>query len=329
MRSVAQVFFFLLLVTFISSCSYQDNKVDLVVHNAVIYTVDGAFSTVEAMAIDSGKIVALGPEREILNKYQGEVMANLGGNPIYPGFIDSHTHFVEHGLYEDQVDLSGTRSWSECIERIKDFAAQSPALWIEGHSWDQNDWDDQEFPDNKELNKLFPERPIILDRVDKHASLANKKALQLALINGPQRVIGGEIIIDDEGIPTGLLIDKAANKVKDVIPMPNEEMLSRAILKAQEECFSFGLTTVDEAGLDTTVIRLFQRLYNSGELKIRIYAMLNATDAGLEFMKKGMILEDRLTVRSIKLYGDGALGSRGAAMKNDYHDKHGHKGVLL
>lgn len=319
----------LLSACLISSCNYQDDEVDMIVHNAVIYTVDDGFSTAEAMAIDSGKVVALGPEREIMNRFSATEIVNAGGKPVFPGFIDSHCHFVEHGLYEDQVDLSGTRSWAECVDRIKAFAAQSPALWIEGHGWDQNDWEGQDFPTNEELNELFPDRPIILDRIDKHASLANQKALKLALIDGPQRVIGGEIVVDEDGLPTGLLIDKAANKVKDVIPAPNEELLKRAILKAQEDCFKVGLTTIDEAGLDSTVIRLFQKMYRDDELSIRIYAMLNASDAGLEFMKQGMILEDRLTMRSVKLYGDGALGSRGAALKHDYHDKSGHKGALL
>ncbi|NNC82332.1 MAG: amidohydrolase [Flavobacteriales bacterium] len=321
--------YLLLLSIFLSACNYQDTQVDMVVHNAVIYTVDDAFTVAEAMAIDSGRIVAIGPEREIMNKYKGEQMVDAGSRPIYPGFIDSHTHFVEHGLYENQVDLTGTKSWEECVERIQEFASSSPSLWIEGHGWDQNDWEIQQFPAKDALDRLFPDRPVILDRIDKHASLANSKALELALIEGPKRVIGGEIMVDDEGEMTGMLIDKAAYLVKDVIPAPDEDLLKRAMSRAQEDCFEYGITTVAEAGLDTTSIRLIQKMHAEGELLIRIYAMLLADDAGREFMKRGKVLEDRLTVRSVKLYGDGALGSRGAALKHDYHDKEGHRGALL
>lgn len=324
--------FYKILVLFFlvaQSCGYQQNTVDMIVHNAIIYTVDEGFTMAEAMAIDSGKVVAIGAEREIRNKYSAESLVNAEGKPVYPGFIDSHCHFVAYGLNENEVDLSGTKSWEDCVNRIKEFAKTSDSYWIEGAGWDQNDWEVKEFPNNKRLNELFPDRPVLVGRVDLHAFVANDKALALANVDAKPPVTGGYGIVDDDKNITGLLIDNEVNRVKNVIPEPNTDQLRQGILRAQKDCFEQGLTTVDEAGLDTSVVNLIERMHANGELKMRVYAMLEATNAGKEFMKNGMKLTDKLSVRSIKLYGDGALGSRGAALKKDYHDNNGHRGGLI
>lgn len=320
---------FLLFALITQACNYQENGVDMVVHNALIYTVDGGFTMAEAMAIDSGKVVEVGAEREIMNRYTAKTTIDAGGKAVYPGFIDSHCHFVGYGLNRDQVDLTGTKSWEGCIERIQEFAKKTHAVWIEGNGWDQNDWEVKEFPDNSLLTAAFPDRPVVVGRVDGHASIANAKALELANVDARAHVIGGEVVVGEDGEVTGLLIDNAVNKVNAVIPEPDTEQLRAAIELAEDDCFAVGLTTIDEAGLDTSVVNLIERMHADGSLKMRVYAMLEATDAGMEYMKNGMTLTDRLTVRSIKLYGDGSLGSRGAALKKDYHDKHGHKGALL
>lgn len=321
------IFFLSLLM--LQSCAYQDKTVDIIVHNALIYTVDGQFSVVEAMAIDSGRIVQTGSEREILNKYQAEETINAEGRSIYPGFIDSHCHFLGYGLSRQEVNLRGTDSWEDCIDRMKLASSKNNNPWLEGRGWDQNDWPITEFPTHELLSKTFPNRPVILYRVDGHAAIANSKAMELAGVAVAVRVSGGVMVVDDEGLLTGLMIDNAMNKLTKYIPNPDASQLRTALIAAQEDCFEVGLTTVDDAGLDTSVVGLISRMHSEGSLKMRIYAMLEATDEGKELMKKGIISEDRLTVRSIKLYGDGALGSRGAALKKDYHDHKGHRGSLI
>lgn len=311
------------------SCAFKDDEVDLVVHNAIIYTVDGTFSVVEAMAIDSGKVKAIGPERDILNKYRSKATLDAGGKVIYPGFIDSHCHFIGYAKGKLEVDLTGTQSWYECLDRIQAYAQDNPEGWITGRGWDQNDWPEKAFPDNKRLSELFPDRPVAVNRVDGHASLANEKAFEVAKIKKTDRVLGGEYHLDDEGNLSGMLIDNAMIKLNSVIPEPDDAQLMKALKKAEEDCFAKGLTTVDDAGLDTIQVNFIRRLQRENELKMRIYAMLSADDGGMEYMKKGPVSEDRMTVRSIKIYADGALGSRGAAMKRDYHDHPGHKGALL
>ncbi len=325
MRYFLPAFFIFL----IQSCAYQDNTVDTIVHNARIYVVDGSFSVVEAMAIDSGRIVQTGSEREILNKYQADEMLDAQGQAIYPGFIDSHCHFTGYGLTRQEVDLRGTHSWEDCIIRMQSQASNKTSPWLEGRGWDQNDWPIKKFPVHEMLSAAFPNRPVILYRVDGHALIANQKAMELAGVSEAVRVSGGQIVVDDEGALTGMFIDNAVVKVTSFIPEPNAEQYKSALRAAEADCFAVGLTTVDDAGLDTTVIGLIDRMHDSGELKMRIYAMLEASDAGKEYMKRGVVSKERLTVRSIKLYGDGALGSRGAALKHDYHDAEGQKGRLF
>ena len=311
------------------SCSYQDMEVDLIVHNARIYTVDGAARVVEAMAVDSGRLVALGAEREILNAYTADQMVNAEGRAIYPGFIDSHTHFIEYGLRASALDLSTATSWDECLQMIAEYRDTHPTGWILGGSWDQNNWQDKTFPDNAALDSIVPDRPVLLNRVDLHAAIANTNALELAGIRGATRVRGGEVQLDDEGRPTGILIDRAVDLVSRFIPVPDEEQLKEAIRVAEQDCFEYGLTAVVEAGLDTNKISILDRMSSSGESKIRVYAMLEASYEGLSFMKKGKILKDRFSVRSVKIFSDGALGSRGAALKRHYHDHPEGKGTIL
>ena len=321
--------FFLGFLILLSSCAFKDNEVDLIVHNATIYTVDGEFKMVEAMAVDSGKIVAVGPEREILNKYRSEQVVDAAKKIIYPGFIDSHCHFVGYGMSTMEVDLNGTTSWEQCLDRVQEYAERVPTGWITGRGWDQNNWKEKSFPTNEVLSELFPDRPVVLDRIDGHALIANDKALELARINANDRVTGGEVVTDDLGMMTGLLIDNAMVKLNAMIPDFEDEQLRLAILKAQADCFAVGLTTVDDAGLDTHKVNLIRKLQETGELLMRMYVMLEADEAGMEYMKRGVVKKDRLTICSVKLYADGALGSRGAALKNDYHDHPGHKGTIL
>ena len=172
------ILFFFFVVT-ITSCSSQNQKADLLVFNAVIYTVDSSFTTAEAMVIKDGKILETGKLGDLEKKFDASEKLDAGGKFIYPGFIDAHAHFVGYGNSLQRVNLVDTKSWEEVIEKTKHFAAANPDGWLLGRGWDQNDWDKKEFPSNDKLNELFPDRPVLLTRIDGHAAIANQKHLTL------------------------------------------------------------------------------------------------------------------------------------------------------
>jgi hypothetical protein len=249
---------------------------------------------------------------------------------VYPGFHDAHCHFLSYGLSQLQrADLVGTSSFDEVLEILQVHAASNTSEWIEGRGWDQNDWAVKEFPDRSALDQLFPDRPVILTRIDGHAALVNGEALRRARITADTKITGGEVILS-EGIPTGMLIDNAIEPVTEAIPEPDSEMLSAALLKAQSDCFAVGLSSVMDAGLEISRIELIDSLQKEGELKMKINAMLTPMDSAyLDFMKTGHYKTDRLHVNSVKLYADGALGSRGACMIEPYTDDPENYGLIM
>lgn len=310
------------------SCN-QKEKADLLVYNATIYTVDSSFSTAEAMAIKDGKIVATGKTADLEKEYDYKEKLDAEGKFIYPGFIDAHAHFVGYGMSLQTVNLVGTKSWEECIERVKAFAAENKEGWITGRGWDQNDWDLKEFPNNEVLDTLFPDRPVLLTRIDGHAAIANAKALELAGINPGDTLTGGSIE-EMEGTLTGILIDNAIDLVTAKIPNATKEQFKEALKDAERNCFAMGLTTIDDCGLSYSNVEWIKELHSNGDLKMRLYVMLSDAKENYDYAaKNGMIKTDRLNVRSFKVYGDGALGSRGACLLEPYSDKAGHYGFLL
>lgn len=299
------------------------------IYNATIYTIDSNFSVAEAMLIKDGKVLATGDTLSLLSNYDVKERVNAEGKFIYPGFIDAHAHFVGYGYSLQTVNLVETNSWDEVIERVKSFASENPEGWITGRGWDQNDWAVNNFPRNDQLNDLFPDRPVLLTRIDGHAAIANQKALDLAGIQAGDTLTGGEIE-EMEGTLTGLLIDNAIDLVSSKIPPVNEEQFKKAVQAAELNCFAMGLTTVDDCGLGFQQVEWIKKLQDNGELKMRLYIMLSDEKANYEYAaKKGMIKTERLNVRSFKVYGDGALGSRGACLLEPYSDKPGHYGFLL
>lgn len=314
---------------FLFSCNAKKKKADLLVYNATIYTVDSSFSTAEAMLIKDGKILATGNAAALEEAYDCNEKLDAEGKFIYPGFIDAHAHFMGYGLSLQSVNLTGTRSWNAVIEKVKEFAATHPDGWLIGRGWDQNDWRVQQFPTNEELNTLFPDRPVLLERVDGHASIANQKALELAGIKAGDSIPGGEID-EQEGTLTGLLVDNAVELVSKKIPANTKEQIKTALLAAQQNCFAMGLTTIDDCGLSYKDVETINALQTAGDLKMRLYVMLSDAKENYEYAAvKGKLKTDRLNVRSIKMYGDGALGSRGACLLEPYSDKAYHYGFLL
>lgn len=313
---------------FLLSCS---NSVDVIIRGATIYTADEENSIAQAIAVDDGIIVGVGTDDEILNEFTARGVLDAKGLPIYPGFIDSHAHFLDLGLLQNQIDLTNTGSFDEIIELLRAYKEANPKLQIiQGRGWDQNDWAIKELPTKNALDSLFPDIPVILRRIDGHGILVNQYVLDKAAVDSSSQVENGIIIKDELDQPTGVLIDGAMNLVDVIIPKPTEKEKIEALKKAEEICFSYGITTVSEAGLDKDDILLIQELHDSRELKIKIYAMISNTEENLNYFldERGVIHTDKLNVRSVKVYADGALGSRGAALKENYSDDD-HRGVFV
>lgn len=319
-----------ILTLLLTSCNTMKKDADLIIRNSKIYTLDNQFTTASAIAVKDGKILAVGDERSIMDVYTSPVVINADGKFVYPGFYDAHCHFLGYGLGKlSTADLTGTLSFEEVVRLVRDHASASPSEWIQGRGWDQNDWEIKKFPVRDALDELFPDRPVILTRIDGHAALVNGEALRRAGIDKNTEVTGGEVILED-GKPTGILIDNAIELVKDVIPKPDAMMKSEALKVAEEDCFAVGLTSVMDAGLDVADILLIDSLQQDGSLRMKINAMLSAMDAAyLDFMKRGHYLTDRLHVNAVKLYADGALGSRGACMIEPYSDDPGNYGLIM
>jgi predicted amidohydrolase YtcJ len=320
----------LILTVFAIHISFaQKKKVDLVIYNATIYTVDKSFSIKSAIAIDKGKIVETGATNQLLNKYNAREKKDAGGKFIYPGFIDAHAHFFNYGLGLQTANLVGTSSWEEILNKIQAFAQEHTEGWLIGRGWDQNDWSIKEFPTKEKLDILFPDRPVILSRVDGHAAIANQKGLDLAGIIPGQTLAGGQVEMKN-GELTGILVDNAVDLVASKVPSPSLAQVKQALLSAQQNCFAVGLTTVDDCGIDYSLALFIDSLHKSKELKMRIFAMLSDDTKNYNFLfKNGKIKTDKLNVRAFKVYADGALGSRGAALLKPYSDKPGWSGFLL
>lgn len=319
----------LLLAIALASCAPNKETVDLIVVNANVYTVNDAFAKANAFAVKDGKFVAVGTTEEINEKYTSQETINAGGKTITPGLIDAHCHFYGLGLNQQIVDLVGTKSYQEVLDRVQAFQAKNPAEFIRGRGWDQNDWEVKEFPTKLELDALFPDTPVALERVDGHAYLVNQKALDMAGITSQTNVTGGEIV-KENGQITGILVDNPMGMIDAVVPSPNRATQIQALKDAERISLSYGLTTVNDAGLDRSTIELIDSLQQTGDLTIRVYAMVSNTPANLDYyLDKGIVKTEKLNVRSVKVYGDGALGSRGAALKEAYSDKPGHFGAMV
>ena len=320
---------FVIIVLLLMGCGQKKEKVDLIVFNSNTYTVDAVFSKIEAFAVDGGKFLAIGTTDEILGKYTADQTLNAEGNTITPGLIDAHCHFYGLGMNQQVVDLVDTKSYDEILIKVKEFQENNPKDFILGRGWDQNDWEVKEFPTKTTLDALFPDTPVALRRIDGHALLVNQKALDLAGIQRDTKIDGGEIVKKD-GKLTGVLIDNPMDMVYAVIPPVGRAAQIEALKDAEKICLENGLTTVNDAGLSRTTIELIDSLHQTGDLSIRVYAMVSAIKDDLDYyLEREPYKTERLNVRSVKVYGDGALGSRGAAMREPYSDKPGHFGAMV
>ncbi len=321
--------FYFIVILVLFSCTSEKQKADLLVKNAKVYTVNSTFETAEAFVINEGEIIEIGDSETLETKYTPSNTFDAQGKTIVPGLIDAHAHLYNLGLFLQNVDLKGTKSYDEVLERVIVFQKERNLDYIEGRGWDQNDWEVKEFPTKEKLDELFPDTPVALKRIDGHAYLVNSKALELAGIHAKTNAKGGEIIINN-GELTGIIIDSPMDLINESIPKSSVDYKIQALKEAEKVCLKLGLTTVDDAGLDKEIIELIDSLQQSGDLSIRIYAMVSNTKKNLDYyLQKGIIKTNRLHVRSVKVYADGALGSRGATLRKEYSDQSGHFGAMI
>ncbi len=320
---------YFLLIFFVIACAPDKLPADLLIKNATIYTLDKEFSKASALVVKDGKILEIGLKPELELKYNIKKTYDAKGNTVVPGLIDAHAHLYGLGLGLQNVDLVGTKSFDEVLGKLVAFQEEKQLPYIIGRGWDQNKWENKSFPTKKMLDSLFPDTPVALRRIDGHALLVNSKALELAGITGKTRVKGGEILLEN-GEPTGILIDNPMELVNKTFPHITEEVSINALLEAEKIAFKYGLTTVDDAGLDRNIIELIDTLQKQGKFKLRMYTMISNSPENMDYyLKKGIYKTERLNVRSFKVYADGALGSRGAAMRAPYNDMPGHYGAMI
>ena len=315
----------LVLLVFTSLLQSCKKSVDYVAYNGNIYTVNNDFNVASAFAVKDGKFIDVGND-EIFSKYNTKQKIDLNGSTVLPGLIDAHCHFYGLGLNQSVIDLTGTSSFNEILEKI---AFENNKDVIRGRGWDQNDWEIKEFPDKLKLDLAYPNTPVILERIDGHAYLVNQKALDIAGIDINTKSTNGSLL-SKKGKLTGVLIDGPMSIIDDAFGEISLDNKIKALISAQQICFQNGLTTVDDAGLSKEVILLIDSLQKKDLLKMRVYAMISNSEDDVDyFLENGPIKTNSLNVRSVKVYGDGALGSRGATLKEPYSDDKHNYGKLV
>jgi predicted amidohydrolase YtcJ len=322
-----------LAVPLILSCAGAP-KCDRLFVGGVVHTPQGAIRT--EIAVSQGRVLALvEPARAAAWRRSAASVVDLAGAHVYPGFTEAHGHYSGYGAALEQVDLVGTTSLEEVVARARVAAQAIPqGEWVLGRGWDQNDWPRPEFPTADLLSQAIPDHPVLLRRVDGHAVLVNAAALALAGITAATPdPPGGRILRDAGGRPTGVLVDAAADRIGSVLPHPTAQALERRYLLAGRRLASLGITEIHDAGVGRAELAVLRAMQSAGSLPVRVYAMLDGSDdellatelaAGRSLSGDGM-----LAVRAVKLYADGALGSRGALLSDPYSDEPTKRGLEL
>jgi predicted amidohydrolase YtcJ len=323
--------FITLFACIILLATCNNTTADLVVYNANVYTVDSSFSTAQAFAIKKDEFIAIGSNDDIRAKYKnaGKIV-NANGAYIYPGIIDAHCHFTGYALSAEHLKLWHCKSFSEVLAATKAYADTNKFSWIIGRGWNQNAWANKNFPTNEALNKMYPNKPVYLQRIDGHAAICNNAALALAGITEHTTIFGGEFVKDKNGKLTGLLIDNASHLVENILPKPEYNKSLAFLKKAQQECFELGVTSVVDCGVEHTMVQWVQQAYQKSILDIRIDLLLtdDSTNKSI-YLSKPPIHTKQLSIVGFKCYADGALGSRGGLMISPYSDRPNYNGLLL
>ncbi|MCK4350471.1 MAG: amidohydrolase [Candidatus Krumholzibacteria bacterium] len=326
----------LVLAAVSSDGGEERSKVESIFFNGTIYTMDDERPVVQAVAVTDGKIVGVGSDQEMFALSGGETeRIDLGGRTAIPGLVDAHAHFTGYAENLARIDLVGTRSIPEVLERLESGVAGAVrGEWILGRGWDQNDWPEKGFPTRHDLDKVSSERPIYIIRVCGHAVAVNSRALALAGIDETTPdPIGGKIIRDDEGRPTGLLLEDAKALVYDKIPPLTRDEKKRLMKKAALNCLAAGLVGVHEMGISHEEKSILEELYDADELPFRITAYYDSDDEYADgIMDAGQLRGTRdhhFSIVGLKFYADGSLGARSAALLEDYSDDPGNSGILV
>ncbi len=330
MNNLSKPLIFILLLPLImslESCHDLKKKADLIILNAKIYTPDSVSNGINCIAVKNGIIIGVGTDAEIRSQYWAPDNINASEACVYPGFTDAHSHFTGFALGLRYADLTKAHSFDEVLNILKAYRKQHPEGWIVGRGWDQNNWQDKVFPDNKKLNTLFPGIPVLLTRVDGHAVLASEAAIQAAGIQFPGKK--GEAVIQ-HGMFTGIFLEEMADNLRNTIPLPSVNDIADYLEVATKLCHEAGLTSVTDAGLNKSQIVLLDSLQKTGRIAIRIDAWLSPNEENFDYFMKDTIFQTPfLRVGAIKMYADGALGSRGALLLEPYSDDAHNQGILV
>lgn len=309
---------------------------DLIVTGGHIYTVDDTRPAAQAFAIRNGVFAFVGSESEAMTlKGPNTRVLDLHGATVLPGLADAHGHLTELGETLHEADLAGSLSYEEAIDRTKDHSGSVPAgEWIMGHGWDQNRWASKQFPTSDALTRAFPNNPVVLERIDGHALLANARAMEAAKITAATKdPTGGRIVRDASGKPTGVFVDNAQDLIGRAVPAPTDAQLEQAISAAITDVHRWGLVSIHDPGEPRRIIDVMESMAKKGTFDLRGYILIGDDSATIAHYytigPRSALYDGRLWVRAIKLYADGALGSRGAALLSPYSDDPGNTGLLV
>lgn len=320
---------FMGMTSFVLGSCTGPRTVDLVVYNAVVYTVDESFSVCEAFAVNKGVFVATGNTEDIRSRFKGRREIDLEGATVYPAFNDAHSHFIQTAQGLRHVDLRGATSIDEVVERLQRHYNQYEPSFIIGDGWDQTIWEEKTLPVNDKLNEAFPDIPVYLSRVDFHAVWVNDRAIELIGLQPDDPTIpAGEALMTENGQFTGIFLENTCSRFNVSIPPMKDSELIDCILSLQEMCFSLGLGSVSDAGLQLRYIEILNSLQKKNRLKLRIDVWMDPSDENFARFRRPY-RSDRLDVSAIKLYIDGALGSSGALLYEPYSDDPDNCGIQV
>jgi predicted amidohydrolase YtcJ len=339
MKHLSTYFAFAMLAPVVGTAQ---SPADLVLTNGRIYTVDNARPIVSALAARGGRVVFIGSDAEARALANSAThVIDLHGATVFPGFTDAHAHLLGLGNELREVNVAGSKSYGEVIARAKAWAKDvKPGVWIQGRGWDQNRWSPREFPTHEALSRAFPNNPVVLERIDGHALLANARAMELAHVtSSTAEPSGGRILKLASGAPSGVFVDNAQSLIDRAIPPSSRADIRKAILAAIDECNRWGLTGIDDPGENPEVISIYEELAKAGNYNLRNYVMISdpgdpSSPGALNnpYLRRGpqnALYDGHLWIRAIKLYADGALGSRGAALLAPYSDDPTNTGLLV
>ena len=323
-----------LLCGLLSSCQ-QPQPETLIINNVRGYSFDNERQLFEfsALAVREGRVLATG-NTDLADQYPSATLRDGNGKTMLPGLIDAHGHISSLGYALLSIDVRGLQSAAQVAKNVAAYGTKNPDLsWIQGRGWNQVLWPGKQFPNMADLDAEITDRPVWLERIDGHAGWANKKAMELAgITRDTVSPPGGEIIYDQQGEPSGILVDNAMRLIIDIIPAPNTAEIKLALDAVSQHLLSLGITSAHDAGVLSSEHKVYRQLADNGEMQVRIYGMYSSTEDDLQqVLNAGHSSDSRdmYSVRSIKIYTDGALGSRGAAMLEPYSDRPDHRGLLL